>query len=58
MQYAAKAYTIIVDNNSTFEGTIGSVDKIVFKVNYTFDGKRDTILQTQSLPMKIEGTAR
>ena len=55
MPYAAKAYTIIVDNNSTFEGTIGSVDKIVFKVNYTFDGKGDTILQTQSLPMKIEG---
>ena len=55
MPYAAKAYSIIVDNNSTFEGTIGSVDKIVFKVNYTFDGKGDTILQTQSLPMKIEG---
>ena len=55
MPYAAKAYTIIVDNNSTFEGTIGSVDKIVFKVNYTFDGKGYTILQTQSLPMKIEG---
>lgn len=57
MPYAAKAYTIIVDNNSTFEGTIGSVDKIVFKVNYTFDGKGDTILQTQSLPMKIEGNS-